>query len=327
MNLTLKESTFSLMNYLGKHKIPFIFIIDFEMENPIAIPLSEIEHHEILYDMEGFANFNPGEKCISPKIEFQKKAISFFKYKKSFDLVQKNLKEGNSYLLNLTFPTKIKTNLTLKEIFYLSKAKYRLYFKDLFIVFSPETFIKIYNNKIYSFPMKGTIKADIPDAEKILMEDEKEKAEHITIVDLIRNDLSIVAKNVTVTRFRYLDEVETHSGKLLQTSSEICGELPPHWNAHIGDILISLLPAGSITGAPKKKTVEIVKKSEIDSRGFYTGICGYFDGSFLNSAVMIRFIEKRHNNLIYRSGGGITIYSDPESEYKEMVDKVYVPFC
>lgn len=327
MNLISQEATFSLMNYFGKNKIPFIFIIDFEITSPVAIPVADINGEEILYDLEGFSNTKKSVIGLSEKTTFTKYPIPFSEYKKSFDIVLSKLRAGNSYLLNLTFPTRIHTNLTLKEIFYLSQAKYKLYFKDLFVVFSPEPFVKIKDSFIYSFPMKGTINANIPDAAKKLLEDEKEKAEHITIVDLIRNDLSMVSKNVTVKRFRYIETIQTNYGDILQTSSEICGQLPQNWQEHIGDIFFSMLPAGSVTGAPKKKTVDIIKESEIDSRGYYTGVCGYFDGYCINSAVMIRFIEKKSDELLYRSGGGITIYSDPYSEYREMVDKVYVPFC
>ena len=86
-----------------------------------------------------------------------------------------------------------------------------------------------------------------------------------------------------------------------------------------------MLPAGSVTGAPKEKTVQIIRETEPFERGFYTGICGYFDGESLDSAVMIRFIEKTDNEMVFRSGGGITARSDASSEYLEMIDKVYVP--
>lgn len=128
-------------------------------------------------------------------------------------------------MLNLTFPTRIKTNYTLEEIFYSSAAKYKLYFKNKFVVFSPETFVQIQNGNISSCPMKGTIDASVESAEEKLMNDEKEIAEHNTIVDLIRNDLSIIAKNVKVEKFRYVEEVKTSVKTLLQTSSLISGEL------------------------------------------------------------------------------------------------------
>jgi para-aminobenzoate synthetase component 1 len=93
-----------------------------------------------------------------------------------------------------------------------------------------------------------------------------------------------------------------------------------------GSILKQLLPAGSVTGAPKRKTVEIIKDVEGIERGYYTGIFGYFDGTDLESAVMIRFIEKRNGKHFFRSGGGITFQSDVEKDYNEYNDKIYVPF-
>jgi para-aminobenzoate synthetase component I len=174
--------------------------------------------------------------------------------------------------------------------------------------------------------MKGTIDAAIENAEEVILSDKKEYAEHCTIVDLIRNDLSMVAKDVFVNKFRYIDKIKTHEKELLQVSSRICGKLGEDYYKRIGDIIFSLLPAGSISGAPKKKTIEIIKKVEGYDRGYYTGVFGCFDGTKLDSGVMIRFIEKINGELFYKSGGGITVYSDPKSEYQELIDKVYVPF-
>ena len=173
--------------------------------------------------------------------------------------------------------------------------------------------------------MKGTIDASIADAENIIINDEKELAEHYTIVDLIRNDLSIISKNVKVDKFRYIDKLNTCDKQLLQVSSQISGELYDDYNSALGDIITSMLPAGSITGAPKKKTVDIIKDAENYDRGFYTGIFGIFDGINLDSCVMIRFIEKTDKGFIYKSGGGITVNSNLNSEYNELIDKVYVP--
>ena len=173
--------------------------------------------------------------------------------------------------------------------------------------------------------MKGTIDASIPDAEKIILNDEKELSEHVTIVDLIRNDLSTVASNVQVKRFRYIDKINTNQKDLLQVSSEICGDLEKDFGSRIGSILISLLPAGSISGAPKNKTIEIIQATENEKRWYYTGVAGYFDGQNLDSGVMIRFIEQEGSQFYYRSGGGITSQSKMESEYQEAIDKIYVP--
>ena len=134
--------------------------------------------------------------------------------------------------------------------------------RDRFVVFSPEIFVRTRDGLIYSYPMKGTIDATLPDARRRILDDPKEAAEHATIVDLIRNDLSIVASEDCVTRYRYIDELRTHNGSLLQVSSEIRGRLPEGWYGHGGEILFSLLPAGSITGAPKKKNLEIIAEAE-----------------------------------------------------------------
>ena len=319
-----KLSAIQKMNEYGKNKTPFLFIVDFEMQEPQIIKLEEVNPAEILFDINGRRNFSTGLNT-NKKIQFEKHPVSFSTFRLSFDKILKEIHAGNTYLLNLTFPTKIETNLTLKEMFLLSKAKYKLFYKNKFIVFSPEPFVSITNSTISSYPMKGTIDAAVANAKELILKDKKETAEHNTIVDLIRNDLNIVAKNVRVEKFRYVEEVITKDKTLLQVSSKITGDLDAGFNTRIGSLMFSLLPAGSISGAPKKKTIEIIKNAETYSRGFYTGIFGYFDGAILDSSVMIRFIENTGKEIIYKSGGGITFMSDAESEYQELIDKVYVP--
>ena len=220
----------------------------------------------------------------------------------------------------------METDLSLFRIFVRAEALYKLWLKDRFVVFSPEIFVRIQDGFISSHPMKGTIDASVPDAGLRLLSDEKETAEHATITDLIRNDLSQIADEVTVMRYRYLDEVDTHDGRLLQMSSEIRGRLPLDYAWRLGELFFRLLPAGSVTGAPKKKTVDIIREAENYSRGFYTGVMGYFDGKDLDSAVMIRFLEQEAGGkLVFKSGGGITFLSDVRDEYEEMKRKVYVP--
>lgn len=206
-----------------------------------------------------------------------------------------------------------------------SDAPFRLLVRDRFAVFSPERFVRIEAGTISTFPMKGTIDASLDNAEEILLADPKEKAEHVTVVDLLRNDLSMVARRVRVERYRYIERVVTHEKTLLQISSQIAGDLDTHYHGRLGDILFRLLPAGSICGAPKYKTLNIIAEAEQSPRGFYTGICGLFDGKNFDSYVMIRFIEQHGTSLLFRSGGGITHASRVETEYQELVDKVYVP--
>ena len=313
------------MNSYGKRSIPFLFIFDFDMKKPKIYQIDELQQNDI-YPQIGNLNRKPKSHKNYSSFYFDNKPIDFERYNLAFSKAMHAIEIGDSFLLNLTFPTEIDTDLTLKDIFLKSKAKYKLLYKNKFVVFSPESFIRIQNNMISSFPMKGTIDASITDAEKILMESEKEKSEHNTIVDLIRNDLSMVAEKVRVKRFRYVERIKTIDTELLQTSSEISGELPDNWQNNIGDIIFKLLPAGSISGAPKKKTCEIIKDAENYERGYFTGIFGYFDGEKLDSAVMIRFIEKQGDQLFFKSGGGITSLSKAKDEYEEMIDKVYLPF-
>ncbi len=319
---TVKDTILS-MNEYGRDKVPFVFLIDFDMKKPEVFRIKELKKNNIWISIPEFSNRNINRKTID--FVFEKEPVEFVRYKKAFEIVKSAINRGDTFLLNLTFPTNLNTNLTLDKIFDHGKAKYKLKFKDQFVVFSPESFIKINGNIISSYPMKGTMDATIKNAEKRLMENIKEISEHNTIVDLIRNDLSMVSKKVKVEKFRYIEKIKTHEKELLQTSSEISGELPANWNESIGDIIYELLPAGSISGAPKKKTVEIIHEAEGYYRGYFTGIFGYFDGEKLDSAVMIRYIEKQKDNLIFKSGGGITYYSKCEEEYQEMIDKVYLP--
>jgi para-aminobenzoate synthetase component 1 len=315
------------LNELGRQRIPFLFIIDFDVQNAYIAPLASL-NNSIYFSIDGFTNFTLKSFNLSFKFQqplIKKKVVNLAQYQQAFNRVIAEMKAGNTYLLNLTFPTEIEINTTLLNIFYWSQAQFKLYFQDQFITFSPERFIKIANNLITTYPMKGTIDAHLPQAQEKILADEKEMAEHTMVVDLLRNDLSIVAKQVRVNRFRYIDSIIAGHKTLLQVSSEISGVLEKNWPERLGDILLPLLPAGSISGAPKKKTVEIIKAVEGYQRGFFTGIFGYFDGQKLDSAVMIRFIEKHPEQLIYKSGGGLTIDSDLNREYEEMLAKIYLP--
>jgi len=313
------------MNRMGKDRTPFLFIVDFESNHPEIYSPAEAEREGIFFRMEG----KPHQAQDSGEVEksaFVKDPVSFQQYVRSFDVVKKHIHHGNSFLVNLTLPTPVRMNDDLKSLYPKAHAPFKLLYKDKFVVFSPEIFVKINEQGIISsYPMKGTIDASIENAAQIILSDEKETAEHVTIVDLIRNDLSSVAGDVYVKRYRYLDTIHTNFKTLLQVSSEICGVLPGRWNECLGDIFGKLLPAGSVSGAPKQKTLEIIRQAEGIERGWFTGVFGFFDGLRLSSAVMIRFIEKTTSGYQFRSGGGITGFSDPEKEYQEMIDKVYVP--
>ncbi|NQV03368.1 MAG: aminodeoxychorismate synthase component I [Bacteroidia bacterium] len=313
------------MNELGSRSEPFLFIIDFELLKPLIFTLEEVEEAGILFQVHDRKNFITPPN-IPTHFTFRKKPVSQEVYQQSFNLVMRHIRGGNSYLVNLTFPTPVETELSLRDIFFRSQARYKLLVPDTFVMFSPEIFSQIKDGVISSYPMKGTIDASIPNAESILLCNPKELAEHHTIVDLIRNDLNLVAKEVRVEKFRYVEQITTNFTKLLQVSSMITGRLPADYRNQIGSILFRTLPAGSVTGAPKKRTIEIIREAENYERDYYTGVMGYFDGSTLDSGVMIRFIEETPEGKIFKSGGGITSQSSADEEYREMINKVYVPF-
>jgi para-aminobenzoate synthetase component 1 len=307
---------------LAQQRVPFLFVISYDKSKIFSQKLDELDNN-ILFKIGKYRNYSPIP--IDKNYKLKKYLIDFKTYKQEFKKVIEEIKSGNTYLLNLTFKTEIETDLSLKEIFIYAKAKYKLYFQDRFISFSPEKFIEIQGDSISTYPMKGTIEAHIPNATEKILANKKEMAEHIMIVDLMRNDLAMVAKDVKVEKFRYIDKIKAGEKELLQVSSKITAKLSQNWRESLGKILNTILPAGSITGTPKRSTINIIKNIENYNRGFYSGVFGIFDGENLYSAVMIRFIEQQNNKLYYKSGGGITIDSDAFSEYSELIDKIYLP--
>lgn len=321
---SVNHQKFMEMDELSLQKVPYFFVIDFLSKNVEIYQEKEIEKSGLIIDFQEFSNIKT-VRNLNKKLVWKSFPETQESFKIGFDKVQQNIRLGNSYLVNYTRKTKIETNLTLEEIFYHSNAKYKVFYKDFFVFFSPETFIKIIDGKILTYPMKGTIDASIENAAEILKNDKKEKAEHYTVVDLLRNDLSMVADDVKVDQFQHIDFIKTQQKDLYAMSSEISGTVKPEFSGRIGSIMKKLLPAGSILGAPKPKTLEIILDAEGYDRGYYTGVCGWFDGQNVDSCVMIRFIEKEGDQLYFKSGGGITHMSKLEDEYQEMKNKIYVP--
>ncbi|WP_456456984.1 aminodeoxychorismate synthase component I [Nitratifractor sp.] len=308
------------LNALGYNRIPTLFIISYDLSESYIAPLDSLEEG-ICYHLDRSLIGRSGAS-----LPYRFEAIPFDRYRQAFDRVIDQIRQGDTYLLNLTFPSRIWIEADLETLYERSDARFKLLFKDRFVCFSPERFVRIEGGRIHTHPMKGTIDASIPGAEEKILSDAKEMAEHVMVVDMLRNDLSMVANRVQVERFRYVEKIRAGERELLQVSSHISGELEEGWQDRLGTILTRMLPAGSITGAPKRKTVEIIREVEGYDRGFFTGIFGVFDGEGLDSAVMIRFVERQGDALIFKSGGGITIDSDPEAEYRELQEKIYVPF-
>ncbi|MCL4160709.1 UNVERIFIED_CONTAM: hypothetical protein GTU68_001832 [Idotea baltica] len=310
------------MNSLGSNKEPFVFLISYNQEQNLVESLTE---NNFQFKFNEFTNITKKTEIASCDLKYSINELFKSQYESAFKKVQEELSLGNSYLTNLTKKIEIKSNLSLNEIFLQANSKYKIYFNN-FVSFSPETFIKINNNQIHTFPMKGTIEEKSISSKEELLLNQKEQDEHATIVDLLRNDLTMVAKKVRVEKYRYLTKIKSSKGNnFYQVSTKISGDLDSDYHKKIGSIIYKLLPAGSISGAPKEKTIQIIKEVEDYERGFYTGIAGYFDGENLNSCVLIRFIENIEGKLYFKSGGGITHQSNFNDEFNELLGKVYVP--
>lgn len=340
MDIIGRDEAIRRMNAMGGEARPFLFVVDYEGSQAIVCPLADVDAAECLYDFRGRTNFppqgpadgaptsRPSPTALRPArpIRWDIRPPRPERYRRQFETVRRAILRGDSYLTNLSCRIPLTTDQPLPRLFALAHAPYRLWLRGRLLCFSPETFVRILGNEISTFPMKGTLPASLPGAEARLLADRKEAAEHATVVDLLRNDLSMVATHVSVSRYRYVERIATHREPLLQTSSEIRGQLPTDWPQRLGDILFTLLPAGSICGAPKPRTLALIREAEGRGRGFYTGIMGYCDGHRLESAVMIRFIEQTPaGRLYYHAGGGITARSQWQSEYDEVIQKAYLP--
>ena len=301
---------------------PYFFLLDFELGMPRLWTLPEAANAGLRFSFPGRPDEESG---APPAVGLSVGTLERQRYERAFEMVQRGLQHGDSFLTNLTFPVPVVPEGSLAEIYAATEAKYRVLLPDQFVCFSPETFVTVgESGYIETYPMKGTA-PDTPAGRAWLLHDPKEIAEHATIVDLMRNDLSRVAREVRVTDYRYIRAIERRSGGLLQSSSRIGGRLAGDWRANLGDWLLELLPAGSVSGAPKPATLELIRRAEGAPRGYYCGIAGYFDGSTLDSCVLIRLLERSGSSHFFRAGGGITARSRVGEEYAELMAKVRLP--
>jgi len=201
-------------------------------------------------------------------------------------------------------------------LFYFDYGSYKIFGS------SPEAQLKIQNGKAYINPIAGTFKRTGDDErDKILAQqlstDLKENAEHVMLVDLARNDLSRHARNITVERYR---EVQFFS-HVIHLVSAVTGELQE--GSDVTDMMTATFPAGTLSGAPKYRAMQLIDQYENQNRGFYGGAIGFldFNGRF-NHAIMIRTFLSKGNKLFYQAGAGIVAISNEESELQEVNHKL-----
>ena len=188
---------------------------------------------------------------------------------------------------------------------------------------SPETLVKLENGTLHTFPLAGTRPRGADELEDFRLErellaDEKERAEHNMLVDLGRNDIGRIAKIGSVEVEKYM-EVTKYS-HVMHIGSTVRGELREDRDAL--DAVDSILPAGTLSGAPKLRACEIICELENNKRGIYGGAIGYIDFTGnLDTCIAIRLAFSKNNKVFVRSGAGIVADSVPENEYQECINK------
>jgi len=188
---------------------------------------------------------------------------------------------------------------------------------------SPETLVKLHNGRLFTFPLAGTRPRGAGDEqdialEKELLADEKELAEHNMLVDLGRNDLGKISKFGTVAVEKYMSILRF--SHVMHIGSTVSGEIIEGKTGL--DAINAVLPAGTLSGAPKIRAMQIINEQEKNKRGIYGGAIGYLDFTGnMDTCIAIRIVYKRNGKVFIRSGAGIVADSVPESEYQECVNK------
>jgi para-aminobenzoate synthetase component I len=255
-------------------------------------------------------------------------------YTQAFNQIKQYIVDGDTYQINLTqcFNAQIDKKFRPLDNFInisrLAQAPFSAFFEHETITLisaSPERFVQIYNGELLTQPIKGTRKRgkSPEEDERIvqeLRESAKDQAENLMIVDLLRNDLSISSKIGSV-RTEQLFAIESF-GTIHHLVSTVRSSLNDNSNAI--DALLSAFPGGSITGAPKKRAMEIINELEAKHRGFYCGSIFYCSGEKLDSNILIRTFEINNDTgeINIWAGGGIVSDSEIDAEYQESLDKI-----
>jgi len=307
----------------------------------------------LIYDMDKISEFYPNnyieellnnisnitENKNNKRIKSEAKFIPDIdkeKYKEQFNEVKNLIKQGECYQINLTQRFTLKnfpfnedfTSWDLyKKLNEINPAPFSAYLKldnnNSIISLSPEKFIEIKDNIIKTKPIKGTIKRSNDKKQdelnkQELLNSKKDFAENTMITDLLRNDLNMCSQIGSV-KVEKLCALETYPAvhHLVSTISA------KNNNMHPVDVFKTCFPGGSITGAPKKRAIEIINNTETTRRNIYCGSIAYFsaDGS-MDSSITIRTLLQKDNNLYLWSGGGIVMKSELESEYSEVFAKI-----
>ena len=308
-------------------------VIDHEIKQSFIICYDESDAK-----LDEICDFLAGVQTVDNETDFAvtseiKADYSQQTYAQAFQKIKQYLKEGDCYQVNLTqrFSANCEGNTwqTYEALREINAAPFSAYlnFPDVKVLSSsPERFLKLKNGHVETKPIKGTRPRksnDIENAAQLhdLINNPKDRAENVMIVDLLRNDISKVCQNVRVPK---LFEIESYT-TVHHLVSTVTGELKP--NQHALDLLQNCFPGGSITGAPKIRAMEIIEEIEPNRRGVYCGAIGYigFDGN-MDTNIVIRTLIESRGKIQFWAGGGIVNDSNVDDEYQESFDKAAAMF-
>ena len=280
---------------------------------------------------ENYEKIDTKTKNLPETKIFIKDVITKEEYTKNINKIKELIKNGITYEVNYTYPSKVYTNVSASDLFNFLRNKQNTEFcsyiqnkYETILSFSPELFFKIRGNKIVTKPMKGTIKRGKTFFKDInnrlfLQNDEKNRSENLMIVDLLRNDTARFAKPKTV-KVEKLFKIEKYK-TVYQMVSEISAKLDT--NTTLWQILSGLFPCGSITGAPKISTMKVIDETENYEREIYCGAIGYLSPKECIFSVPIRILQKSAGNIYYKyaAGGAIVWDSNANDEFEETLVK------
>ncbi len=324
VNLMLFDKVIAFDHY--KQKI--ILIANIKTDN------IETTYNKAVLDLESMASFiQNGEKAENPALKLETEFTSLFQEEEYCEMVEKAknyIKEGDIFQVVLSNRLEAKMKGSLLDAYRVLRttnpSPYMFYFSGddgEIIGASPETLVKLEEDKLYTFPLAGTRPRGMTEEEDIaleadLLKDEKELAEHNMLVDLGRNDIGKISEIGSVSVENYMS-VERFS-HVMHIGSTVTGKLAA--NKNVLDAVDAILPAGTLSGAPKLRACEIINELENNKRGIYGGAIGYlsFSGE-LDMCIAIRLAFSKNNKVFIRSGAGIVADSIPEKEYKECLQK------
>ena len=324
VDLMLFDKVIAFDNY--KQKI--ILIVNIKTDN------LEAEYERGKTQLENLKNLiKTGNRAKTPKANIKSDFKALFtkdEYCQMVTRAKDHIKEGDIFqvVLSNRYEADFEGSIfdTYRVLRTINPSPYMFYFSGSNLEIagaSPETLVKLHNGRLFTYPLAGTRKRGETDEEDIALEtellaDEKELAEHNMLVDLGRNDLGKISKFGTVKVENYMSILRfshvMHIGSTV--SGEICADKTGL------DAINAVLPAGTLSGAPKIRAMQIINEQEKNKRGIYGGAIGYLDFTGnMDTCIAIRIVYKRNTKVFVRSGAGIVADSNPESEYQECVNK------